>query len=270
MGTSSPNGQPDFEVAARACLGGGPGVGYGIVLGSGLAVLDDLEERHDVAYREIPGFPQPTVEGHKGILSLGRVPGGARVAIARGRFHLYEGHELAASTYLVRMFRALGAHSVILTNAAGGLHGDWTPGDLMLMSDHLNLTGGFMLAPHLVPADRHVYDMEWQAEVLAAAASAGVAMRRGCYVGLLGPSYETAAEIRFMLRAGADAVGMSTVLEASAAIDAGMRVLGISCITNIAVTNKGLAETSHAEVVDVAGKASSRLDRLLRAVCLET
>ncbi len=262
--------EPDFGVAARACLGAGPGVGYGIVLGSGLSVLDDLQERQDVSYGDIPGFPQPTVAGHRGILSLGRVPGGARVAIARGRFHLYEGHEMASATYLVRMFRALGAHSVILTNAAGGLHDDWTPGDLMLMADHLNFTNGCSILPGQLPRDRHVYDPTWQAEVLAVASRENIRLRRGCYVGLLGPTYETAAEIRLMILAGADAVGMSTVLEATAATAEDMRVLAISCITNVAVTTKGLAETSHEEVVDVASKASSRLDRLLRAVCRET
>jgi purine-nucleoside phosphorylase len=270
VATSFVQREPDYEVAARACLNGSPGVDYGIVLGSGLSVLDNLKERHDVAYKEIPGFPQPTVVGHKGILSVGRIPGGARVAIARGRFHLYEGHEMASATYLVRMFRALGAHSIVLTNAAGGLHEDWKPGDLMLMADHLNFTGAYSLLPGQLPGDGHVYDPSWQADVLASAARAGIKLRRGCYAGLLGPSYETNAEIQFMVRAGADAVGMSTVLEASAAVAAGMRVLGISCITNVAVTSKGLAETSHSEVVDVASKASSRLDRLLRAVCRET
>lgn len=260
---------PDFALAAQACLGGGPGVSYGIVLGSGLAVLDDLEDRRDVPYGDIAGLPPTTVEGHKGILSLGRIPGGARVAIARGRFHIYEGHHHESATFLVQLFKALGAHSAVLTNAAGGLHADWTPGDLMLMDDHLNLTGLSVLAPRDVPPNREVYDPAWRAEVLAEAAKVDVALRRGCYAALLGPSYETAAEIRYLVRAGADAVGMSTALEANGAISIGLRVLAISCITNVAVTTQGLAETSHAEVVDVARQASARLDRLLRAVCRE-
>ena len=266
---SAPTAAPDFDLAAQACLAGAPPVSYGIVLGSGLAVLEDLENRIDISYDEIPGFPQPTVEGHKGVLSLGDIPGGARVAIARGRFHLYEGHHLESATYVVGMFKALGAHSIVLTNAAGGLHADWTPGDLMLLEDHLNLTGLCVLTPGNVPRTREVYDPQWQLEVLASAAKAGFALRQGCYGGLMGPSYETPAEIRYLVHSGADAVGMSTVLEATAAVGIGLRTLAISCITNVAVTTQGLAETSHAEVVEVARQASARLDRLLRAVCRE-
>jgi len=258
----------DFNLAAEATLAGHEPVSYGIVLGSGLAVLEDLAERYDVSYSEIPGFPQTTVAGHKGLLSLGTIPGGTtRVAIARGRFHLYEGHVNESPSYLVNLFKALGAHSVILTNAAGGLREDWVPGDLMLLEDHLNLTNICVLGRGEAPADGLIYDPELQANILAAAARESVMLRRGCYLGLLGPTYETQAEIRYMIKAGADAVGMSTVLEAVIAQSLGLRVAAISCITNVAVTPKGLAETSHEEVVDVARQASTRLDRLLRAVC---
>lgn len=257
---------PDFAQAAELCRGDSPPVEYGIVLGSGLSILDRLEDRRDISYRDIPGFPPSTVEGHKGVLSLGRIPGGARVAIARGRFHLYEGLPTESATFLVRLFAALGAHSVVLTNAAGGLRDDLVPGDLMLLSDHLNLTFRSSADAGSVRWTQPVYDPVWQAEAMAIAMAEGLSLQRGTYVGLLGPSYETAAEIAFLARF-ADAVGMSTVLEASAAASASQRVLGISCITNVAVTTAGLAQTSHAEVVDVAQRASAHLEQLLTALC---
>lgn len=257
----------DFEAAAKACLNGAGPVDIGIVLGSGLAVLDDLEDRRDVPFSDIPGFPQPTVEGHQGVFSLGRVPGGRRVAIARGRFHLYEGHSDRSATYVARMIAALGAHTIVLTNAAGGLREDWAPGDLMLISDHLNFTTKSVIMPGERPQGGVLYDLELQALALGHSSRLGLPLQHGCYVGLLGPSYETAAEIRYLVGAGADAVGMSTVLEATSAHACGLRVLGISCITNVAVTAVGLAKTSHGEVVDVARKASGKLDLLLRALC---
>ncbi|MBU6429621.1 MAG: YqeG family HAD IIIA-type phosphatase, partial [Cyanobacteria bacterium REEB65] len=238
--------QPDFEAAARL-FRQAPPPEYGIILGSGLSILEDLQDRCDVPYRDLPGFPLSTVEGHRGVLSVGTIANGARVAIARGRFHLYEGLPADSASYLVRLFKALGARSVILTNAAGGLHADWHPGDLMLLTDQLNLTFRSTASPQSVRPARPLYDPDWRAEALAIAQRESLLLRQGIYVGLLGPSYETAAEIRFLSDV-ADAVGMSTVLEAASGCGEGLRILGISCITNVAVTSVGLAETSHEEV----------------------
>jgi len=237
----------------------------GIVLGSGIVVLEDLEDRLDIPYSEIPGLPETTVAGHAGVLTVGRVPGGPVIAIARGRFHLYEGHPLESATAIMRLFEQIGIRRIILTNAAGGLR-DWVAGDLMLIDDHLNLMGvqGAEAEQALTPAE--IYDPAWRERLAAwARDNASFTLRRGTYVGLLGPSYETPAEITWLQRIGADAVGMSTVPEAAYAASKGLSVIAISCITNIATTAETQATTSHMEVVDVAAKASRAMDQLLRA-----
>lgn len=250
-------------------------VSVAVVLGSGINALEDLVGGGSVSYGELPGFPTATVAGHAGVLSWGRLgPDGPGVMVARGRFHLYEGLGLAEALTLVELFHALGIANVVLTNAAGGLRADWRPGDLMLMTDHLNFQGvqaGFPVpgTPAAAPFSGlrafEAYDPDWRARLTAAALEAGVPMRQGVYVGLLGPSYETMAENHYLLTAGADAVGMSTVPEAARATSRGMKVVGISCITNISITPKGAAETSHQEVVDVAKAASANMEALLRA-----
>ncbi|MGE5707228.1 MAG: purine-nucleoside phosphorylase [Bacteroidota bacterium] len=234
---------------------------FGIVLGSGIVVLEDLEDRVDVPYSSIEGLPSTTVAGHKGVLSFGRIPNGPTVAIARGRFHLYEGHALEHSTCIVRLFERLGVQKVVLTNAAGGLKAGWWPGDLMMIQDHLNLQFPRQEGEGTVTT----YDREWQERVLTNATKAGVPMRVGVYAGMLGPTYETPAEVRWLQRIGADAAGMSTVPEAVYAATHGMKVLAISCITNVAVSPAAQASTCHEEVVDVAKQASEKLDKVLRA-----
>jgi purine-nucleoside phosphorylase len=220
-------------------------------------------------------MPEATVAGHAGVLSWGRLgPDGPGVMVARGRFHLYEGHGVGEAMVLVELFHALGIPDLVLTNAAGGLRADWRPGDLMLMTDHLNfqgVQGGFPVpgTPALgeLAGLRPVepYDLAWRQRLQATALAEAVPLREGVYVGLLGPSYETMGENRFLVFAGADAVGMSTVPEAARAYARGMKVLAISCITNISITPKGAAETSHQEVVDVAKAASANMEALLRA-----
>lgn len=238
---------------------------YGIVLGSGIVVLEDLEDRQDIPYSEIAGLPETTVAGHAGVLTVGRVPGGPVVAIARGRFHLYEGHPLESATAIMRLFEEIGIRKIILTNAAGGLR-DWVAGDLMLIDDHINLMGvqaADAAKPHQAV---DVYDKTWRERLAGwAQEHASFTLRRGTYVGLLGPSYETPAEITWLQRIGGDAVGMSTVPESAYAASRGLSVLGISCITNIATTAETQATTSHGEVVDVAAKAAKAMDTLLRA-----
>lgn len=244
----------------------------GIVLGSGIVALEDLVDPVNIPYDQISGLPETTVAGHAGVLTIGTIPGGPRIAIARGRFHLYEGHPLEAATSLMRLYEAMGIKKVILTNAAGGLRGDWSPGDLMLIEDQLNFMGGFQAgfcerkSPDFsaTPA----YDPEWTRWMtMWSDSQSEVELRRGVYCGLLGPNYETPAEILWLQRVGAQAVGMSTVPEAAYATSKGLRVLGISCITNIAVTAEAQATTSHGEVVDVAKKASRAMDLTLRAAC---
>jgi purine-nucleoside phosphorylase len=243
-------------------------VSVGIVLGSGISVLHDLEDRIDIPYAEVVGLPEVTVAGHQGTLTIGTIPGGRRVAIARGRFHLYEGHGLDAATSLIRMFHGLGLRHIILTNAAGGLVGPWIPGDLMIIRDQVNLLGGFRDASTFEPRGASPYQATWGDRLLAwAGENLDFSIREGVYAGLLGPNYETPAEILWLQRIGTHAVGMSTVPEAEMARSLGLSLLGISCITNIAVTAEAQAETSHGDVVDVAQKASRRMDLVLRGAC---
>ncbi|MEB3328368.1 MAG: purine-nucleoside phosphorylase [Candidatus Sericytochromatia bacterium] len=257
-----------------ATLGEVPAVA--VVLGSGIKALDDLQGGGSVSYAELPGFPAATVAGHAGILSWGRMgSNGPAIFVARGRFHLYEGHGLPEALTLVELFHALGVADLVLTNAAGGLRADWQPGDLMLVDDHINMQGvqaGFPppAAGPLCPEwtgwrPVEVYDGGWRQRLAASALMQGIPLRSGIYVGLLGPSYETMAENRYLLYAGVDAVGMSTVPEAARARARGMAVVAISCITNISITPQGASETSHHEVVDVAKAASANMEALLRA-----
>jgi purine-nucleoside phosphorylase len=244
----------------------------GLVLGSGLGEFaDTLREATCLAYSEIAGMPAARVAGHAGKLVLGRHAGVA-VAAMQGRVHLYEGHEPAQVVLGVRLMIALGAKTVILTNAAGGTRADLGPGTLMLIEDHLNLTGhncllgpnDETLGPRFVPMS-DAYDPALRTLAQRVALSGGIELRTGVYAGLLGPSYETPAEIRMLRALGADAVGMSTVLETIAARHMGARCLAISCITNRAA---GLSEQapSHAEVQAVALAARGRFTALLSGV----
>jgi purine-nucleoside phosphorylase len=240
-----------------------------LVLGSGLgdAVAEDVRAERELAYRELPGFPPSSVPGHAGRLVLGHLYG-VPAAVFRGRVHYYEGRGIGATTLIPRVAAALGAHSLVLTNAAGGLDRSMRPGQLLLIEDHLNFLGVNPLTgwtfpggtPAFVPLSA-VYDPDLRALALEAAAEAGVGVLRGVYAALPGPSYETPAETRFLRSAGADAVGMSTVPEAVAARALGLRVLGISCITNVAGT-----EDTHEEVLAAARAAAAALRALLSRV----
>ena len=243
-----------------------------LVLGSGLGGLADaLEDKNTIPYSQIEGMPVSSVEGHKGALVLGR-RGSLRVAAMQGRVHLYEGHTPERVVFGVRVMIALGARTVILTNAAGGIRDDLEPGELMLIEDHLNLTGhnGLVganddaLGPRF-PAMNEAYDRGLRELTRRVAQRHGGALGSGVYAGLLGPSYETPAEIRMLRTLGADAVGMSTVLETIAARHMGARCLGISCITNRAA---GLAQSAptHGEVQATAGIVRARFTALLMGV----
>lgn len=240
-----------------------------LVLGSGLgdAVASDVEVDQEFAYDSLPGFPPPTVPGHAGRLSMGTLYG-VPAAVFRGRIHLYEGHGVASTTLIPRLCSALGAGTLVLTNAAGGLDPSMEAGRLMLIEDHLNLLGVNPLTgwtfpsggPAFVPLSS-VYDPALLALAEEAAGVSGVPLRRGVYVALPGPSYETPAETRFLAGAGAHAVGMSTVPEAVAAAALGLPVMAFSAITNVA----GTADT-HQDVVATAGRAAEDLRALLRHV----
>ena len=238
-----------------------------LTLGSGLGALaEEIEDPLVLDFGEI-GLPQPTVPGHAGRLVVGTLRG-VEVAVQQGRLHLYEGVEVADVVACVRAMAEVGAEAFLVTNAAGGIAADMTPGDVMLIADHLNLTGrnplaGIGGAPRFVDlAD--AYDPALRAAAVAAGERLGRVPRQGVYAGLVGPSYETPAEIGMLRTLGADAVGMSTVMEVIAARDAGLRVAGFSLITN--VHRPGGTPTDHAEVLDAANRAGPYLAALIGEV----
>jgi len=247
-------------------------VRIGLVLGSGLgAFADELEEPVAVPYAEIQGFARPTVEGHAGRLVLGKVEGVA-VAAMQGRFHFYEGYALEEVVFPVRTFSLLGVKSLILTNAAGGINVEFNQGALMIISDHLNLMGiNPLRGPHdgrfgeRFPDMTEVYARDYQELAVEEAQKMGLELRRGIYAALSGPSYETPAEVRMLRILGADAVGMSTVPEAVVARQMGLKVLGISCITNMAAGVVG-EPINHQEVIETGERVRETFKELLRRV----
>ena len=246
----------------------------GVILGSGLGgVAGDIQESVTIPYERIPGFPCTTVPGHQGELVLGRLEG-VGIAAMKGRPHPYEGHPLAKLAFPVQMLRALGVETLVVTNAAGGLNPSLSAGSLMVLEDHINLPGLTGLNPLMAVAggqERFVpmanaYDETLRRVVMEAAEEVGIRVATGIYVMVGGPSYETLAEARFLRQMGADAVGMSTVPEAVVARWLGMRLLGISCITNLLFGETGHDDDGHGGVVAVARRAVPDLAYLLRAV----
>jgi purine-nucleoside phosphorylase len=259
--------EPVFDLASRTALAlgsrlDGGGVDVFLTLGSGLSsVADRIEDAVDVPIAALPNLAVSTVPGHTGTLRYGTLAG-KRVLAQMGRVHLYEGHDPKDVTRMVSVAAHLGAGTFIVTNAAGGLEPSWSPGDLMLIEDHLNLTGATPLlgvlrdeAPVFLDM-AGAYDPELRELARAVAGERDIELRGGVYAGLVGPAYETPAEVRMLRTIGAQAVGMSTVLEVIAARSHGLRVLGFSSITN--VHGEGVA-TSHEEVVEVGAHAAVRL-----------
>lgn len=212
----------------------------GLLTGTGLGgLVTMIESACETAYADIPHFPTSTVESHKGVLAGGEIDG-VPLVVCQGRFHLYEGYSPQEVTFSIRVMQALGVDHLIVTNAAGGLDLDYSAGDLMLIQDHINLTGA---NPLVGPNEEHwgvrfpdmiaAYTPDWRQAVRHQAKAEGIHLREGVYAGLKGPSLETPAETRYLRTIGADAVGFSTIMETIAAVHAGMRVLGISTITNI-------------------------------------
>jgi purine-nucleoside phosphorylase len=242
-----------------------------IVLGSGLGGLaDDIEPVATIPYREIPGFPSVTVAGHAGALIAGTLAGRQVLAFA-GRFHAYEGHDVRLAAFPARVMHAVGAPTLIVSNAAGGVNRLWQPGDLMLIRDHINLMFRNPLVGRVEPGDLRFpdmsapYDGELASLARSVAAEQGRTLREGVYAALLGPAYETPAEVRMLAAFGADAVGMSTVPEVMVARAVGMRVLGFSCITNLAC---GMSNTpiTHAEVLETTARAAGAFRALVTGI----
>jgi purine-nucleoside phosphorylase len=239
-----------------------------IILGSGLGGLSkSIADAVRIPFGDIPGFPNTTIAGHEGAVIVGSL-GGREVVALSGRFHMYEGHPAALAAFPVRVFHALGALELFVSNAAGGISPKLAVGDLMMISDHLNLMGANPLVGEAQEGETRFPDMtdaynpglRWLLRTTAE--KLGITLREGIYAGLLGPSYETPSEVKMLRLLGADAVGMSTVPEVIVARALGMRVAGVSCITNAAAGVTGSA-LSHAEVLETTNRVSASFESLV-------
>jgi purine-nucleoside phosphorylase len=250
----------------------GAAADVGIILGTGLGRLAaDIDVAESIPYADLPGFPQSTVESHAGRLLCGTL-GGRTVIAMQGRLHRYEGYTLQQVTFPVRVLRALGAATLVVSNACGGMHPLWASGDVMLIADHINLLGD---NPLIGPNDHRLgarfpdmsapYDAELRALARTIAAREGILLREGVYVAVPGPNLETRAEYRMLRALGADVVGMSTVPEVIVARHAGMRVLGLSIITDQCLPD-ALAEADIATIIATASRAEPKLTALVRGV----
>jgi len=242
-----------------------------IILGSGLGALaNQIKDGARVPFADIPGFPSATVAGHAGLFISGTLAGKPVLALA-GRFHMYEGHAAALAAFPTRVLHALGARTLIVSNAAGGIRPTFAPGDLMLIRDHINfmfrnpLIGPVDAGETRFPDMSSPYDPDLGALARDVARREQLALQEGVYCGLLGPTYETPAEVRMLSFIGADAVGMSTVPEVIVASALGMRALGVSCITNMAC---GLSTSpiTHAEVIETTANAAAKFERLVTGI----
>jgi len=244
----------------------------GLILGSGLGTCaDSFQDRTAISFAEIPHFPSSTIPGHSGNLIIGKTEDVPVIAL-QGRVHLYEGYTIAEVAFPTRILGSLGIRRLIVTNAAGGINTDFRPGDLMVITDHINMMGlNPLLGPNIdelgprFPDMSEAYDGAIRKMALEVAKQKGMSLRQGVYIGLPGPSYETPAEIRMCRALGADVVGMSTVPEVIVANHMGMRVLGISCITNMAA---GILpqRLTHKEVLDTTSAAGEKFQSLLQGI----
>lgn len=247
----------------------------GIILGSGLgSLVDVMEDKTVIPYAEIPNFPKSSVAGHAGNLVIGRI-GQETIAAMQGRFHYYEGFTMKEVTYPIYVMKLLGIQNLIVTNACGGINRQFEPGDLMLLTDYINMLGNNSLIGEnderfgvRFPDMSEAYSLELMQKAEKAAERLGIDYKKGVYAIFSGPCYETAAEIRAYEHLGADAIGMSTVPETIAANYLGMKVLGIACITNMAT---GISKTkhSHEEVVRIANESSEKLCAWVKQLLLD-
>jgi purine-nucleoside phosphorylase len=245
-----------------------------LILGSGLGgVAADLTGARSLRFSEIPGFTAASIAGHAGVLTAGSLEGRPVLALA-GRMHAYEGHSLAAAAFPVRVLHALGARVLFVSNAAGGIRRGLEPGDLMVIEDQLNLMAGSPLEGPLQEGDErfpdlgNAYDPSLRELLITVARDRKIDVKRGVYAGLRGPNYETAAEVRMLERLGADAVGMSTVPEVIVARALGVRVAGVSCITNLAC-GRGEAPLKHEEVLETTARIGATFRTLVRGFVAE-
>lgn len=244
-------------------------VDFGLILGSGLGDLaEEIEDAVVMEYKDILHFPISTVPGHAGRLVYGTLAG-KKVLAMQGRFHFYEGNTMETVTYPIRVMKELGIHSIIVTNAAGGVNVNFQPGELMVIADHINFMGNHpLIGPNedelgpRFPDMSHAYDEEYREKAKQVGKEMGITLQEGVYMAFTGPTYETPAEIRMARAMGADAVGMSTVPEVIVARHAGIRVLGISCITNLAAGMQ--ANLSHAEVVETTNRVKLSFQELVK------
>ena len=243
-----------------------------VILGTGLGgLVEEIEVSAEIAYEDIPGFPLSTVESHAGRLLFG-ILGGKKVVAMQGRFHRYEGYSMQQIVFPVRVMHALGARTLIVSNACGGMNPLWKPGELMLLADHINLLGDSpLIGPNddsLGPRFRDMsqpYDEELRAVARTVASELRIMLREGVYVAVTGPNLETRAEYRFLRGIGADVVGMSTVPEVIAAVHMSMRVLGVSIITDACLPD-ALQAVDVAHIIATAAAAEPDLTRLVSAV----
>lgn len=244
----------------------------GMILGSGLGdVADDIKKVKEFSYSEIPHFPVSTVAGHAGKLVLGELEG-KRVVALKGRIHYYEGYAMKEITFPVHLMKELGVEKLIVTNASGGINEAFNPGELMLMEDHINFMGDNPLKGknderlgERFPDISQVYDKKLKCIAIEAANENDILLHTGVYIAVSGPNYESAAEIRFMGRIGADVVGMSTVPEVIVAAHRKMKVIGISCITDV-LFHSGEHGVTHEEVLAVAAAAKPKFITLIKAI----
>ncbi|MDD4142086.1 MAG: purine-nucleoside phosphorylase [Bacteroidales bacterium] len=241
-----------------------------IILGSGLGTLaDEIENALIIPYTSIPGFPVSTAPGHKGNLIFGMIEGVPVVAM-QGRFHYYEGYTMEQVTFPVRIFSLLGVERVFVTNAAGGVNKSYHVGDIMLIKDHINMLPNPLIGKNKdefgvrFPDMTHPYDKKMRESAKSAAEKLGVSLREGVYIGVTGPSYETASEVNFFRMAGADAVGMSTVPEVIVARHCGMRVFGMSIITNEATSEDSMTVNDEQDVLVQADKATRIMSSIVK------
>lgn len=241
----------------------------GIILGTGLGALaKEIKVESSIPYKDIPHFPVSTVYGHEGKLVLGSL-GGKKVTAMQGRFHYYEGYSLQEVTFPVRVMKAMGADTLVVSNACGGMNPLFSRGDIMVMEDHINLFGDNplrgpnddSLGPRF-PDMSEPYSRELIGLAEQVALEAGIKLQKGVYVGVQGPNLETRAEYRFLRGIGADVVGMSTVPETIVAVHSGMRVLGLSVVTDLCLPD-ALKPASHIEIVKTASKAEPKLTKLM-------
>jgi purine-nucleoside phosphorylase len=267
--------QAPVEEAARYLRSFISGAEIGVMTGTGLGdSIRDLEVVAAIDYRDIPHFPVSTVQSHYGKLVAGLLYG-QRILAMQGRFHLYEGYLPAAVTFPIRVMQALGVRTLILSNAAGGINLDFSAGDIMLITDHINMTGeNPLIGPNIdqwgirFPDMIRVYDPDLMQIAEQTADANGFSLKTGVYIGLKGPSLETPSETRFLRNIGGDAVGFSTVMEAIAGVHAGMRIIGLSTITNVNDPDHPEPATVEA-IIEVARSAAPRHAQIIQSIASE-